>query len=230
MIITIDGPTGTGKSTIAKRLAQSIGYIFFDTGAMYRCLTYAILKHNISIDDAAALDSFLNDFKFEYKILRGERTYYVDGEDVTLKIRGPEVTSYVSKVAAIPAVRKKLVALQQSLSEGVNAVFEGRDMGSVVFPNAQLKIFLTGHPEVRAQRRFAELNQKFPESAGTLKFEDVLADMLARDEFDSNRTTSPLKQADDAFVIDTSDMAPDEVILKILECKDSLKKRHISSP
>lgn len=225
MIITIDGMTGTGKSTIAKRLAYQLGYIYFDTGAMYRCLTYAILKHNINIDDPALLEDFLKTFKYDYKIKRGEKAYFVEGEDVTLLIRGDKVTSYVSKVSAIPAVRQKLVTIQQSLANGVNAVFEGRDMGTVVFPNAQMKLFLTGRPEVRAMRRLNELKQKFPGEAEKFTFEQVLADMNQRDETDSHRELSPLKQASDAFVVDTSDLTPDEIILKILEYKDSLKTK-----
>lgn len=225
MIITIDGPIATGKSSIAKKLAAEIGFIFFDTGAMYRCLTYGILKHNINIDDPAALAEFLKDFRFDIKIKRGERLYYVEDEDITLKIRGPEVTAAVSKVSAIPAVREKLVALQREMAVGVNAVFEGRDMGTVVFPNAQLKIFLTGRPEVRAVRRFSELRAKFPNETQDLTLEKVIEDITARDNYDTQREISPLRQADDACVIDTSDMTIDEIILKILEFKDTMKTR-----
>ncbi len=225
MIITIDGPTGTGKSTIAKRLAREIGYIYFDTGAMYRCITYALLKSAIDIEDPKALQSFLKDFKYEYKILRGERSYFVDGEDVTLKIRGFEITSHVSRISAIAAIRDKLIALQRSLAKGVNSVFEGRDMGSTVFPNAEIKIFLTGKKEVRALRRLQEYQQKFPVEGANLTLEGVLKEMQTRDELDSTRKNSPLKQASDAFVIDTSDLTPEDVILKILEYKDSLKTR-----
>lgn len=225
MIITIDGAIGTGKSTVAKRLASEIGFIFFDTGAMYRCLTYGIIKKNINIDDPAALAEFLKDFTFEIKIKRGDRYYFVDGEDITLKIRGREVTSMVSKVSAFPAVREKLVALQRDWAVGVNAVFEGRDMGTVVFPDAQLKIFLTGRPEVRAARRLAELKAKFPEEAEALTLDGLLEEINMRDEQDSNREISPLKQAEDACVIDTSDLTIEEVIIKILEFKDTMKTR-----
>lgn len=225
MIITIDGPIATGKSTIAKRLAREIGYIYFDTGAMYRCITYGILKQKVDINDPAALASFLKNFKFEIKIKHGDRFYFVDGEDVTLNIRGEEVTSNVSKVSALAAVREKLVTLQRELSVGVNAVFEGRDMGTVVFPNAQLKIFLIGRPEVRAARRFTELREKFPEETKNLTLEKVLEDINARDSYDSSRENSPLKQAADACVVDTSDLTLDEIILKILEFKDTIRTR-----
>lgn len=225
MIITIDGPIATGKSTIAKRLSREIGFIYFDTGAMYRCLTYAILKHHINIDDPAALNEFLKTFQFEIKIKHGDRFYLVDGEDVSLKIRGEEVTSNVSKVSAIPDVREKLVSLQREMAIGVNAVFEGRDMGTVVFPNAELKIFLTGRPEVRAARRFEELRTKFPNETLSLTLEKVLEDITARDAYDSQRENSPLRQAPDACVVDTSDLTLEEIILKILEFKDTMKTR-----
>lgn len=225
MIITIDGHIATGKSTIAKKLAHEIGFIFFDTGAMYRCLTYAILKHNINVDDHEALKEFLKHFNFEIKIKHGDRYYLVDGEDVTLKIRGAEVTSAVSRISAIPAVRHKLVALQREWAVGVNAVFEGRDMGSVVFPKAELKIFLTGRPEVRAARRFAELREKFPNETADLTIQKVLEEIDARDTFDSQRELSPLKQAHDAIIIDTSDLSIEEIILKILEFKDTIRTR-----
>ena len=226
MIITIDGPVATGKSTIAKRLANEIGYIYFDTGAMYRCITYAIQKHHIDVDNSEVLINFLKDFTFEVKIRRGDRYYYVEEEDISLHIRGHEVTSGVSKVSAIPAVREKLVALQRSSAVGVNAVFEGRDMGTVVFPKAELKIFLTGRPEVRTARRLAELRVKFPEEAQTLTQEQVLKEIEERDTYDMTREASPLKQAEDAFIVDTSDLTIDEIVLKILECKDSIKTRH----
>lgn len=225
MIITIDGSIGTGKSTVAKKLAAEIGFIFFDTGAMYRCLTYGVLKNKIDINDAAALANFLKNFTFEIKIKHGERHYLVEGEDVTLKIRGAEVTSNVSRVSAVSAVRDKLVALQRELAVGVNAVFEGRDMGTVVFPQAQLKIFLTGRPEVRAARRLAELKAKFPEESANLTLEQSIKEINARDESDSTREIAPLKQAEDACVIDTSDMTIDEVILKVLEYKDTIRTR-----
>jgi CMP/dCMP kinase len=225
MIITIDGPIATGKSTIAKRLAHDIGFIYFDTGAMYRCLTYGILKQNINLEDANALDTFLKQFVFDIKVKHGERFYLVDNEDVSLKIRGAEVTSAVSKVSALAAVREKLVALQREWAVGVNAVFEGRDMGSVVFPQAQLKIFLTGRPEVRAARRFAELREKFPEETKDLTVQKVQEEIEARDTYDSQRELSPLRQAEDACIVDTSDLTLDEIILKILELKDTIRTR-----
>lgn len=225
MIITIDGPIATGKSTIAKRLAHDIGFIYFDTGAMYRCVTYAILKHKVNVDNPQELEEFLKHFVFDVKIKHGERFYLVDDEDVSLKIRGAEVTSSVSKISALPPVREKLVALQREWAVGVNAVFEGRDMGSVVFPAAQLKIFLTGRPEVRAARRFAELREKFPAETQDLTVQKVQEEIEARDTYDSQREISPLRKADDACIVDTSDLTIDEIILKILELKDTIRTR-----
>ena len=225
MIITIDGPIATGKSTLAKHLAKEIGYIYFDTGAMYRCLTFAILKHDVNLDDTQALKEFLLNFNFDIRIKRGDRYYFYEDEDISLKIRGPEVTFLVSKVSAIPLFREKLVAIQRDWALGVNAVFEGRDMGSVVFPHAQLKIFLTGKDEIRAARRFAELKAKFPEDSKNLTLKEVLDQLKMRDDLDTKREASPLKQAEDAFVIDTSDLSIDEIVLKILEYKDSIRSQ-----
>lgn len=222
MIITIDGPIATGKSHIAKHLAMKLGFIYFDTGAMYRCVTYGVIKHKINTKNEEQLKQFLKTFNFDIKMHRGEKNYFVDKEDVTEKIRGDAVTALVSEVSAIKIVRDKLVALQREFSIGVNAVFEGRDMGTVVFPNAEIKVFLTGRPEVRAKRRFDELRQRFPKDTANLTLDQTLADLNRRDEYDSKREISPLKQAKDAFVVDTSDLTIDEIVDQILEYKDSL--------
>lgn len=221
MIITIDGPVATGKSTVAKKLAHSIGFIFFDTGAMYRSLTYGILKHQIDINSPEKLKFFLDHFTFDIKVSQREKIYFYEDENITHKIREKEVTEAVSAISAIRAVRDKLVAIQRQLAEGVNAVFEGRDMGAFVFPNAALKIFLTGRNEIRAQRRYNELKAKYPD----ITLEQCLEDINKRDAYDSTREYSPLCKADDAYVIDTSDITIDEVVYKILEYKDSMKTK-----
>lgn len=226
MIITIDGSVATGKSTIAKKLAAAIGYIYFDTGAMYRAITYGILKHRINIDNKEELEKFLSIYEFDIKIKLGERRYFVGEEDVTQLIRMDEVTSEVSRISANPLVRQKLVEYQRNLAKGVNAVFEGRDMGSVVFSEeALVKIFLTGRLEVRAKRRFDELKAKFPEESAHLTLEKAKQDILARDEYDSKRDISPLIIPVDAHEIDTSDLTPDEIVYKILEIKDTKKTK-----
>lgn len=225
MIITIDGPIATGKSTIAKSLARELGYIYFDTGAMYRCLTYGILKNHIDPDNRDQLLSYLKNFLFDIKIKQGDKHFFVENQDVTDLIRKEDVTANVSKISAIKEVREKLVLLQQKCAVGVNAVFEGRDMGTVVFPDAPLKIFLTGRSEVRAKRRYDELKARFPEESKDLTIEKTLEEINKRDAYDSTREISPLKQAPDAYVVDTSDLSVDEIVMKILEYKDGLKTR-----
>jgi cytidylate kinase len=220
MIITIDGPVATGKSTIARKLALALGYIYFDTGAMYRALTYGILKNKINVDDPQQLTDYLHKFHYNIRARFGEKAYFVDHEDVTEAIRKSEVTSQVSRISAIPAVRERLVVLQRDMASGVHAVFEGRDMGTVVFPDAGLKIFLSGRPEVRAKRRFDELKTKYPQDSADLTMDKVLEDLNKRDLYDSTRAASPLKKADDAYEVDTSDLSPDEIVTKILELRD----------
>lgn len=209
MIITIDGPVGTGKSTIAKKVAEAIGFQFIDTGAMYRCLTYALLKHQV--DD---LNAFLPSFTFETKQIDGQKHYFYEEEDITAKIRQEAVTSQVSQVSTDPLVREKLVELQRTIGEGTDAVFEGRDMGTVVFPGAELKIYLTASPEIRAERRFVEIQKKFPEQKTS--FESVLKHVKERDERDTTRAHSPLRPAEDAHIIDSSDLSIEEVLEAIL--------------
>ena len=222
MIITIDGPVATGKSTVAKKLAQAIGFIFFDTGAMYRTLTYGVLKYRVDLQQPDQLQQFLEKFRFNITVVNREKRYFFEGEDVTQQIRGKEVTLVVSSVSARESVRNKLVAMQRELAIGVNAVFEGRDMGTVVFPDAALKIFLTGNREIRAKRRYEELRQKYPD----ITLEQCITDLDRRDLYDSSRACSPLCQAADACVIDTSDLTIDEVVYRILEYKDALKTQH----
>lgn len=225
MIITIDGPIATGKSSIAKKLARAIGYIYFDTGAMYRSMTWGLLKHNINPDDVESVKAYLEKFDFDIKIRQGERYYYVEGEDITDAIRGEKVTSAVSRISAMKEVREKLMALQREFAIGVNAVFEGRDMGTVVFPDAEVKIFLTGRPEVRAKRRYDELKAKYPDDFKEMTMEKMLEDLNRRDTEDSTREIAPLRQAPDALVIDTSDLTVEEIIQKIQEFKDTRRTR-----
>lgn len=229
MIITIDGPVATGKSTIAKKLAESVGFIFFDTGAMYRAVTYAIIKNQIDLKKLDELEAFLKKFEFGIKVLKGNKRYFLKDEDITDQIRLEEITSKVSEISAVKLVRERLVEIQRAFAEGVNAVFEGRDMGTTVFPNATLKIFLTGRPEVRAKRRFDEIQSKYPGEFKELTLEKCLEEITQRDTYDSNRDISPLKKAHDALELDTSDLTVDEIVFKILEYKDTLKTRRSRS-
>lgn len=222
MIITIDGPIATGKSVIAKKIAEKLGFIYFDTGAMYRCVAHAIIEKKINVEDFQQLQEFLKTFEFNIKMHHDEKRYFIGENDVTEQIRGEAVTQLVSKVAAIGAVRNQLVNVQRDLAVGVNVVFEGRDMGTVVFPNAELKIFLTGRVDERARRRYKELRAKFPKETATLTLEQTIADITKRDTYDSTREISPLRQAEDAYVIDTSDLTVEEIVFKILEYKDEI--------
>lgn len=223
MIITIDGPVATGKSTIAKKLSEAIGFIFFDTGAMYRAVTYGILKHHVPLDVKEELNKFLEKFDFDIKVSHREKRYIVEKEDVTDLIRSAEVTNSVSRVSALKEIRDKLTLIQREFAQGVNAVFEGRDMGTVVFPHAEVKIFLTGRNDIRAKRRYAEIVAKYPDQAKDLTFEKCLEEINQRDHYDSHRDIAPLRQAEDAYVIDTSDLTTEEIVFKILEYKDTLK-------
>lgn len=209
MIVTIDGPSGTGKTTVARHVASALGFDYFDTGAMYRSVAYGLKIREISPEDEPALCGFLETFGMEVKEIGEMRHYFVDGEDVTHAIRTPEISSQASSVAKLPAVRATLVKLQRAYAEGRNVVFEGRDMGTVVFPKANYKIFLTARPEVRAKRRHLE----FPDAQSV---EEVRTLMEQRDQEDQTRALSPLKQAEDAHLIDTSDLSIEEVVKTIL--------------
>ncbi len=212
MIITIDGPAGTGKTTVASRVAEALGYHYFDTGAMYRAVTYLMIQKRIDLKDPSSLNVFLEQFQFDIQLEKGEKRYFIDGEDVTEKIRTPLVTKRVSEVSAHISVRQALVPIQQAFGKGENSIFEGRDMGTVVFPNANLKIFLTARPAVRAERRYQELQ----DTAVFGSEEEVMRELLERDHFDSTRKISPLKQAEDAHLIDTSDLTIEQVVDRIL--------------
>lgn len=212
MIITIDGPAGTGKTTIARHLAEKLNFKYFDTGAMYRALTYCVLKDHVDLYDKEKLLAFLASFQFDMREVGKEKRYFVDGEDVTDFIRTHEVTQKVSEVSAHPEIRKSLVTIQREFGKAKNAVFEGRDMGTIVFPKADVKIFLTARPAVRAMRRYLEFKEKKMPST----HEEVLKELLERDHFDSTREIAPLKQAEDAHLIDTSDLTIEEVINQIL--------------
>ncbi len=220
MIIVIDGPAGTGKSTVAKGVAKKLGFTFFETGAMYRSFAWLILKENIDPNNKQAVIAKLPDFAFEIK---EEKKYFVCGVDVTEAIRQPQISTIASQIAVYPEVRSEMVQIQRKLAKGCNAVFEGRDMGTVVFPKADVKVFLTAKPEIRAERRYKELQEKFPEK--NIELEQILKETKERDETDSTRAVSPLKQASDAHLIDTSDLSADDVITQILKLVPYPKKK-----
>lgn len=218
IIIAIDGHSSTGKSTVAKSLASTLGYIYVDTGAMYRAVAlYAIknkLVNNGIIDVVSLIESLdLIHISFQFNKALGYAEVFLNEENVESQIRGLEVSSLVSKVAAIPQVRKKLVKLQQKLGEAKGVVMDGRDIGTVVFPNAELKLFMTASADVRAKRRYEELLSK----GDIVSYEDIYNNVVERDHLDTNRVDSPLIIAKDAVTIDNSTMTRDEQFQMILE-------------
>ena len=210
--IAIDGPSGAGKSTIAKQVAAKKGYIYVDTGAMYRAMALYLYRNGIDADDSAAISSRCNepDITIEYR--DGVQVVLLDGENVNSLLRTPQVSDMASRSSVNPDVRAKLLSLQQELARKENVVMDGRDIGTVVLPNAQVKIFLTASVAVRAKRRYLELLEKGEKA----ELSEITAQIIERDERDMNRPVAPLKQAEDAVLVDTSDLTIDEVVAKIL--------------
>lgn len=209
--IAIDGPAGAGKSTIARAAAMKLGFIYVDTGALYRSIAYYALSKGADVKDAKAVESLLPEIRTELRFIEGVQHVFVNDEDVSGKIRTPEVSMGASAVSAIPAVRTFLFDLQKRIAAENNVIMDGRDIGTVVLPNAQLKIFLTASPEARADRRYAELKDK-PDAP---TYESVLADIIKRDHDDSTRAIAPLKQAEDAVLFDTTALTLEESVEKI---------------
>lgn len=209
LILAVDGPSGTGKSTMCRQLAKQLDAKYVDTGAMYRVATLAVLRAGVDPADTDAVIEATTDLPLEVSDDPDSTAVLFAGEDVSGEIRGREVTKHVSAVSAIPEVRVNLVELQRKLArEAGRAIVEGRDIGTVVLPNAPAKVYMTASAEVRAKRRFDQ-----DVAAGReADFDAVLADVKRRDDADSSRKTSPLRPADDAEVVDTSEMAPDAVL------------------
>jgi len=213
-VIAVDGPAGTGKSSFSRGLARTLGTRYLDTGAMYRIVTLAVLRAGVDLADTPAIESAATDVPLSVGYDPDEDRAYLDAEDVSSEIRGDAVTKAVSAVSAVPAVRARLVGLQRELAAGPGSVVvEGRDIGTVVLPDADVKIFLTASAEERARRR----NEQNVAAGLGNDYEGVLADVKRRDHLDSTRTVSPLRAADDALVVDTSDMSESEVIAHLVE-------------
>jgi cytidylate kinase len=212
IIIAIDGFSSCGKSTMAKDLAHELGYIYVDTGAMYRCVALYALQHKLFLKDGKInipeLEAAMPNINISFKLNKetGRPDTYLNNENVENKIRTMEVSSHVSSIAAIPFVREALVAQQQKMGKDKGIVMDGRDIGTVVFPNAELKIFVTASPEVRAQRRYDELKGKGMEA----EFNDILGNVKQRDYIDSHRSVSPLRKAEDAIELDNSNISIEE--------------------
>ena len=211
LLITIDGPAGAGKTTVSRQLAGRLGYRYVDTGALYRGVAYVARRHGIAPQDDAALGRRLNGLELIFEPAESGQRLLADGEDITELIRTPEISMLASAVSARPLVRDYLLKVQRELGRRKGAVFEGRDMGTVVFPEADVKFFLSAAEQIRAQRRFAEIQAKTGAS-----LEEVERDMRLRDEQDSTRSVAPLKAADDAIRIDSSDLSIEQVVAQML--------------
>lgn len=214
--IAIDGPASSGKSTIAKLLADDYQLVYVDTGAMYRTLAYLALKHEVPVDNESELLKLLNNVTITFERKENGQLVYADAEDVTEAIRQNDVTNNVSVVSSFGKVREELVQRQQKIAENSGVVMDGRDIGTVVLPDADVKIFLVASVEERAERRYLENKEKGIES----DFERLKQEIIARDEYDSNREVSPLKQAEDAIRLDTTSLSISEVVEK---CKEIIE-------
>lgn len=214
--IAIDGPAGAGKSTIAKILSERLGYIYIDTGAMYRAVALYFIENGVSTGEEPYINELLKKIDISIKYKNGVQILYLNGEDVSTRLREENIGKLASKFSALKDVREKLVALQRELAKKENVIMDGRDIGTVVLPNANLKIFLSASSSVRAKRRYLELLQK---GSTDIDLEEIEREIINRDNADMNRAISPLKQAEDAKVLDTSDMKLNEVVEKILEIK-----------
>lgn len=230
MIVAIDGPSGSGKSSVAREVARRCGLTYLDTGAMYRSVALACLERGVDPDDAPAVSRVARSARIEFAPGEGGQRVLLDGEDVTARIRTPEVERAVSPVSANPEVREAMVAQQRAAGEGGDIVAEGRDIGTVVFPGADVKVFLSASPEARARRRAVQ------RQGGNLATGDdvsvdaeaeraILADLVRRDEYDSSREASPLRAADDAVAIDSSDLGFEEVVGSVIALSPELAAR-----
>ena len=213
MNIAIDGPAGAGKSTIAKRLAKELGFIYVDTGAMYRAMAYYFLQNGIASDDEAAIAKACPAVDVTIAYENGEQQVLLNGENVNGVIRTEQVGNMASATSVYPVVRKKLVELQQELAAKADVIMDGRDIGTCVLPNAQVKIYLTASSKTRATRRYEELTAK----GESCDLEEIEKDIIERDYRDMHRETSPLKQAEDAVLVDSSDLTINEVVEAIRE-------------
>lgn len=218
IIIAIDGHSSCGKSTMAKSLAQELGYVYIDSGAMYRVVTLYALRNGLINNGVPDTEKIIGELKkikitFKWDELAGKNTTFLNGENVEEEIRRLEVSQNVSPISTIAEVRHEMVKQQRENGKNKGIVMDGRDIGTVVFPDAELKIFMTASPEIRAQRRFDELNQKGVE----VDFAEILENVEGRDQIDSNRKVSPLKKADDALILDNSNLTREQQLKWTLE-------------
>ncbi len=219
MNIAIDGPAGAGKSSIAKLAAEKMNYVYVDTGAMFRTMAYYFLTNGIDPKEEEQVNANCNAIRIDIQYQKGEQHIFLNGKDVSKEIRQEEVGNNASVVAKYPKVREKLLELQRSLAASTDVIMDGRDIGTVVLPDAECKIFLTASPRVRAERRYKELVEK----GENCDLAQIEKDIIARDEQDMNREIAPLKQAADAILIDSSDLSIDEVTARIMEIAEKAR-------
>lgn len=219
MNIALDGPAGAGKSSIAKLVAKKLSFVYLDTGAMYRTIALYVLKNQIAPSDEAAVVAKLDDIEITLSHKNGEQQIFLNGENVSKEIRKEEVGKTASIVAKYGKVREKLVSLQQKIASENDVIMDGRDIGTVVLPNAEVKIYLTAGSRVRAERRYKELQEK----GETCDLDQIEKDIILRDEQDMNREISPLRQADDAVLVDSSDMSIEEVVNCLIDIVEKAK-------
>lgn len=217
--VAIDGPSGAGKSTMAKRVAEALNFLYVDTGAIYRTVGLSALRSEVDPENGEQVTALLPGLHIDLNYGEdGLQHMYLNGEDVTREIRMPVISMYASKVSALPAVRAFLLQKQRDLAATRNVIMDGRDIGTVVLPDADVKIFLTASPEERARRRFAELVERGTETT----YEEVLSDILQRDKNDTTRATAPLRQAEDAILVDTTGISLEDSYALLLE---TIRKR-----
>lgn len=209
-VVAIDGPAGAGKSTVSKLVAARLGYTYIDTGAMYRAVALKVLENKFDLTEDSIIDA-ARDVDVDLRYIDGQTKTFLDGRDVSSEIRTPEVSKIVSPVAKVGFVRERMTQLQRKMAERGGVIMDGRDIGTVVLPNADVKIFLTASIEERARRRYKELKQK----GFDVSLEQIEKDIAARDKIDSEREIAPLKQADDAILIDSTELSIDDVVEKL---------------
>ncbi|MCR4781921.1 MAG: (d)CMP kinase [Lachnospiraceae bacterium] len=220
MNIAIDGPAGAGKSTIARRAARELGFLYVDTGAMYRAVALYMINNNIDFSDEEKVSLAVKNVNIDLCYENDEQQILLNGKNVNSLIRTPEVSATASKTSSYKAVRERLLDLQKDIAAKNSVLMDGRDIGTVVLPNAELKIFLTASSKVRGERRYKELIERGEKA----DLSSIIKDIEKRDEQDRNRAIAPLKQADDAVLVDTSDMSIDEVVNRIIELKNSISE------